>query len=63
MPPHLLVAPPPLPKVQRTNEDMTGAQALASFGEIYGVAGGIRSTLITLQNAVRIAAEKNEEQQ
>lgn len=58
VPPHLLVPPERLPKVDRsTGEDgavgMTGGQALGGALDLYGVCGDIRSAFIQLQEAVR----------
>lgn len=58
LPPHLLVAPEALPRVERSGAGdaatMTGAQCHASLIELYGVAGSIRARLIELQEAERM---------
>lgn len=56
-----MIAPPPLPKLQRGiddagNEVMTGEQALDNIAMLYGAYGDVRATLITLQEVVRVAA-------
>lgn len=55
-----MIAPPPLPKLQRSLDEqgrdvMTGEQALDNIAMLYGAYGDVRATLITLQAAVRIA--------
>lgn len=53
--PALLVSPPPLPKVQRSDTGtMSGEQAHYSLLALYDVAGQIRATLIALQAEARM---------
>lgn len=63
LPPHLLVAPEALPRVERSGTGdtaaMTGAQCHASLIELYGVAGQIRARLIELQEAERLRAAED----
>ena len=59
IPARLLAPPAQLPSFQRTTDPVTGKltisgeQCLNSGAEIYDVAGGIRATLIDLQEAVK----------
>lgn len=60
LPPHLLVPPEALPRVERSGAGdaaaMTGGQCHASLIELYGVCGQIRARLIELQEAERLRA-------
>jgi len=53
IPPHLLVTPRELPKVQRSSEGMNGQQCYGSLDDLYDVAGGIRAGFVALQEAVK----------
>ena len=55
-----MIAPPPLPKLQRGIDDqgaevMTGEQALNNIAMLYGAYGDVRATLITLQEVLRLS--------